>query len=327
MLGKREFGTAHPLRKQPLAAALFFVLVLGSVSLRAELLFRSVQQVNGQQNGSPIRKYSNPSDIAYGRALFGAAAPAEEVRVFLSGEIARADMDSAEVMARLIQGGKQKIAGNTVWLSSNGGDIDTAMDIGRLLRRFGIFTAIARNDQCFSACVFAFMGGERRGVAGRLGIHRPYFSDTQDSPDRHLKFRHLQRVVKGYVEEMDFPSSLYEAIMLVPPETMQIVAAADLKRFYLDGISPTSEDAADAALARRHNLPMAEYLQLKAKAPACAFPVAEPGRCDGKAAEETASGGATEKVLTRGTGSTGGTGNAQRTGNSRPTPRSGFGAF
>lgn len=327
MFGKRKFGTyVHSLRKQPMAAAvaLFLALALPCLELHAELLFRSLEQAGGQQVWSPIKRYSNPSDTAYPRASFGAAAPAEEVRVFFTGDITRADMDGAEVLARLLKSGKQKISGNTVWLASNGGDIDTGMDLGRLLRKLGIFTFIARNDQCLSACVFVFMGGERRGVAGRLGIHRPYFSYTQDSPDRQVKFRHLQRVVKGYVEEMDFPASLYEAMMLVPPESMQIVAPADLKRFYLEGISPVSEDVADAASARRLNLPMLDYLQLKAKTPACAFPMAEPGRCDSKALEETASGGAADKVLTRGTGDTG---NAQRTGNSRETiPRRALGS-
>ena len=326
MFCRRSFGRcAHSLRKQPMAAAvaLFLALALPCLELHAELLFRSLEQAGGQQVWSPIKKYSNPSDIAYPRASFGAAAQAEEVRVFLSGDITRADMDGAEVMARLLKSGKQKISGNTVWLASNGGDIDTGMDLGRLLRKLGIFAFIARNDQCLSACVFVFMGGERRGVAGRLGIHRPYFSYTQDSPDRQVKFRHLQKVVKGYVEEMDFPASLYEAMMLVPPESMQIVAPADLKRFYLEGISPVSEDVADAASARRLNLPMLDYLQLKAKTPACAFPVAEPGRCDNRAQDETASGGTPDKTLTRGTGDTG---NAQRTGNSRVTPRA-LGAF
>ena len=322
MFGKRKYGTAHSLRKQPMVAAvaLFLALALPCLELHAELLFRSLEQAGGQQVWSPIKRYSNPSDTAYPRASSGAAAQAEEVRVFLSGEITRADMDAAEVMARLLMSGRQKISGNTVWLASNGGDIDTGMDLGRLLRRLGVFTFIARNDQCLSACVFAFMGGERRGVAGRLGIHRPYFSYTQDSPDRSGKFRHLQRVVKGYVEEMDFPASLYEAMMLVPPESMQIVAPADLKRFYLEGISPVSEDIADAASARRLNLPMLDYLQFKARTPPCAFPVADPGRCDKRAPDETASGGVPEKALTRGTG------NAQRTGNSRAAPRSALGA-
>jgi hypothetical protein len=270
----------HPLREHRAAAAvaLLLVLALQCFDLRAELVFRSVEQADGQQRWSPIKKYSNPSDIAYMRvSAGGAAAPAEEVRVFVSGEIKREDVDSAGVMANLLESGKQKLAGNSVWLASNGGDIDAAMELGRLLRKLGIFTVIGKNEQCLSACVFAFMGGERRMVAGRLGIHRPYFPFTQDMPDRQLRFRHLQRTLRDYVEELDFPTSLYEAVMLVPPESMKILAPGELKRFYLEGISPSSEDRADAAAARRLDLSMFEYLKLKAKAPATGGVADNPG--------------------------------------------------
>ncbi|HEV2007778.1 MAG TPA: hypothetical protein VGQ88_03555, partial [Burkholderiales bacterium] len=277
MIGKQSFGqwfNVRPLREHRAAVAVvvLLVLVLQCFDLHAELLFRSVEQIDDQQRWSAIRKYSNPSDTAYARvSASGAAAPAEEVRVFLSGEITRADVDSAGVMASLLKSGKQKLAGNSVWLASNGGDIDAGMDLGRLLRTLGVFTLIGKNDQCLSACVFAFMGGERRSVAGRLGIHRPFFPFTQDTPDRPARFRHLQKTLRDYVEEMDFPTSLYEAVMVVPPESMKILAPAELKMFYLEGISPSSEDIVDAASARRLNLSMAEYLQRKAKAPACAF--------------------------------------------------------
>lgn len=276
------------LRKQGLAIglALAFGLFLPSAELRAELFFRGVEQVGGQQRWSAIKRYGSAADTAYPRVPPGGA---EEVRVFLSGTITREDLDSAAVLMSLVKGGKQKIAGNTLWLASNGGDIDTGMDLGRLLRKAGIYTFVGKNDQCMSACVFAFMGGERRGVAGRLGIHRPFFPFTQESPDRPARFRHLQKTLKDYVEEMDFPASLYEAVMLVPPETMQILTAADLKRFYLEGISPSSEDLADAAAARRLDLPMGQYLQRKAKLPACTFAVAG---CDGRVQDTTASGAA-----------------------------------
>ncbi len=266
--------------------ALALGLFLQSADLRAELFFRGVEQVNGQQRWSAIKRYASPVDTAYPRAQPGAA---EEVRVFLSGTITRADLDGATVLMNLLKGGKQKIVGNTVWLASNGGDIDTGMELGRLLRKAGIYTFVGKNDQCMSACVFAFMGGERRGVAGRLGIHRPFFPFTQESPDRPARFRHLQKTLKDYVEEMDFPASLYEAVMLVPPETMQILSAADLKRFYLEGISPSSEDLADAAAARWLDLSMGQYLQRKAKVPACSLSVAG---CDGRLQDATASGAA-----------------------------------
>lgn len=275
-------------RVERVSAALVLLLVLGvqCFYVHAELLFRSIEQTNGQQRWSPIKKYSNPSHTAYAQvAANPSVAPAEEVRIFLSGEITQGDVESAAVMERLLKSGKQKISGNMVWLAGNGGETDAAMELGRLLRRLRLFTIIGKNDQCLSACVLAFMGGERRSVAGRLGIHRPYFPHTEPTPDRPARFRHLQRVLKHYIEEMDFPDSLYEAVMLVPPESMQMLTAADLKRFYLEGISPSSEDMVDAAAARRLNLSMFEYLRHKAKALACAFPDAGERRCEAKVQE------------------------------------------
>jgi hypothetical protein len=92
----------------------------------------------------------------------------------------------------------------------------------------------------------------------------------------------MQKILKDYVEEMDFPYSLYEAVMLVPPESVKVLAAAELKNFFLDGISPSSEDLADAATARHLNLSMAEYLKRKASAPACNALVAASGGCEGR---------------------------------------------
>jgi len=260
---------------------LMLALLLQCTGLHAALLFRSLDKIDGQPHWSAIKSYSNPSDIAYARyAAKGAAVPAEEVRVYVSGSITREDRLGAEVMADMIATGRQKLYGNTVWFASDGGDIDAAMDMGRLLRRLGVFAVIDKNDQCMSACVFAFMGGERRSVGGKLGIHRPFFPHTQDLPDRQVRFRYMQKILKDYVEEMDFPYSLYEAVMLVPPESVKILAAAELKSLYLDGISPSSEDFADAASARHLNLTMAEYLKRKANAPVCSALVAADGGCE-----------------------------------------------
>ncbi|MEO8144289.1 MAG: hypothetical protein ABI654_08755 [Betaproteobacteria bacterium] len=286
---------ALPAPKRGAAAAAVVLLALGlqCLELHAELVFRSVDQEGGQQRLSAIKKYGNPSDTGNASATSkGTPESAGEVRVFLTGDITRADVDSAGVMARLVKGGQHRLADNSIWLSSNGGDIDAAMQLGKLLRELGVFTLVGADDQCLSACVFVFMGGERRSVAGRLGIHRPYFPYTHDVPDRQLRFRHLQRTLKAYIEELDFPSSLYEAVMLVPPETMKILSPAELKRFFLEGISPSSEDLADAAAARRLNLSMFEYLKYKATAPTCDFLVSDPGRCIGQARQAATSGGA-----------------------------------
>lgn len=220
---------------------ILLVLALQSVELHAELVFRSLEQANGQQSWSAIKKYSNPRDVDY------AARPAEQVRVFVTGEITGEDAVSARVMENLIRAGRHKLVGNTVWLASNGGDIDAAMGMGRMLRRYGVFTMVGKDEQCLSACVFAFMGGERRVAAGRLGVHRPYFPSTQVEPDRQARFRHMQNTVRNYIDELDFPPSLYEAVMAVPSETMKFLTPAEMKQFSLEGIRPSSEGANDPA--------------------------------------------------------------------------------
>ena len=42
-----------------------------------------------------------------------------------------------------------------------------------MLRAMGIFTLVGKDDQCLSACVFVFMGGERRVVAGGRHVVQP----------------------------------------------------------------------------------------------------------------------------------------------------------
>ena len=184
------------------------------------------------------------------------------------------------MMESLIKRGRQRISGNAVSLAGNGGDVDAAMEVGRVLRRLGVSTVVARGNQCLSSCVFAFMGGNRRTVAGRIGIHRPYFSSTRKVADRPAYYRRLQKRLQQYVEELDFPRSLYDALMAVPPESISILSAADLKRFYLQGMSPSTEDEADATAARNLGISVLEYLQQKAQAEPCAGMFGSDGACD-----------------------------------------------
>ena len=180
---------SKPARPFLAATALLVGLALQCLDLRAELVFRSAEQIDGRQQWSALRNYANPADTEYPRAhADGTQVASEEVQVFLQGSITPEDVYAAREMESLIKRGRQRIAGNTVSLSGNGGDVDAAMEVGRLLRRLGVSTFVARGNQCLSSCVFAFMGGDRRSVAGRIGIHRPYFSSAPQSagPSAHI---------------------------------------------------------------------------------------------------------------------------------------------
>lgn len=292
-------ASRHPLavsnpagrRRVIAASALLFALVFQCFDLRAELLFRSVEQLDGRQQWSALRKYADPADTAYPRTLAdGTQLASEAVRVFLRGDITPRDVYGAKVMESLVKRGRQKIVGNYVTLAGNGGDVDAAMEVGRLLRKLGVSTFVASGDQCLSSCVFAFMGGDRRTVAGHIGIHRPYFSSTRKVENRRLHYRQLQQRLQRYIEELDFPPSLYEALMRVPSESISILSGADLKKYYLHGMSPSAEEEADAVAAGNLGISVLEYLQQKAQAQPCAGVFGGDGACDGEAQKAARSG-------------------------------------
>jgi hypothetical protein len=54
--------------------------------------------------------------------------------------------------------------------------------------------------------------------------------------------------------------------MVVPPESVSMLAPAELKKFYLEGMSPSTQDDVDAASARELGISVLAYLQRKAAA-------------------------------------------------------------
>ncbi len=61
-----------------------------------------------------------------------------------------------------------------VGFNSPGGNIAKALELGRLIRAFGLDTVQKKRAECASACALAFMGGVRRiAEAGAIGVHNP----------------------------------------------------------------------------------------------------------------------------------------------------------
>ena len=70
---------------------------------------------------------------------------------------------------------------DTVILDSPGGSVNSALEIGRLIRARGMSTVITRNSYCVSACGLIWVAGARRILTpgARVGFHATY--TTRDS--------------------------------------------------------------------------------------------------------------------------------------------------
>jgi hypothetical protein len=109
----------------------------------------------------------------------GASASAAEIQVlksntgknyvYISGRIAPED---EKIFAEAAIASKA----DTVILDSPGGSVNSALEIGRLIRSRGMNTIVTRNNYCVSACGLVWVAGARRFLApgARVGFHATF---------------------------------------------------------------------------------------------------------------------------------------------------------
>jgi hypothetical protein len=110
--------------------------------------------------------------------------------------------------------------GDTVLMSSPGGDLDQAIIMGEIIRSRRLATAVGAVDAsgrikpsyCASACVLMFAGGKPRfGVEGsRLGVHR--FVTPTPGRDPVAETQRTTGIVLRYLTRMGISSAVVEAM-------------------------------------------------------------------------------------------------------------------
>lgn len=184
----------------------------------------------------------------------------EELKVYrgvlvLEGTIVLGDFDKF----RNFLGTKSnfdKISGG-VFLASPGGNIAEAMKIGRLIRALRLSTDAPsgppsgtpkfgeslirpthlaepkKNYLCASACFFVYVSGIYRNLywAGRLGVHRPFRSESNEktlSADESIILTwRVRDTVKIFLKEMDVPDKYIDLIYSVSPNELRWITQSE----------------------------------------------------------------------------------------------------
>jgi hypothetical protein len=153
--------------------------------------------------------------LALALAAFVAPAHAEVASigaaVWLKGEILPRDLQT------LID---RRRPGMVVHLDSGGGQLVSAIAIGRLLRQMKGVAVIEGGSSCFSACVYVLAGAPYRVVrpGAVVGVHKPYDPDDDHLPPevRESKQARLDAFVRAYLKEVNVPPALYDAMLQAP---------------------------------------------------------------------------------------------------------------
>lgn len=140
-----------------------------------------------------------------------------------------------------------------VFLDSPGGRVLASMEFGTMLRQIGAAAVVAgvysngaggvvmTNGQCFSACVYAFMGARKRVVpsSSQIGIHRMFAYEQQvdSSGEAYLRRRYdngaMGSMLKRYSSEMGVNPALISAAEHIPSEGLKILSRNEIRRYHL----------------------------------------------------------------------------------------------
>ena len=217
--------------------------------------------------------------------------------VVLEGKIEAGDYDKL----RIVYGEKRTnqfyigmLGANEIYLASPGGDLAEAIKIGRLVRALKLHTVVPggpypvgpyekysdadrhqlknpkANYMCTSACFFIFVAGITRtaevDLDPRLGIHRPYLSDsdlsTLSGNQAITSANRVKTTVENYLKEMNVPGRYVDLMFSVPRDKIRWLEKADVAD--LDGTIPELRDWLAARCDKRTDVEKAVWEKITA---------------------------------------------------------------
>jgi hypothetical protein len=137
-----------------------------------------------------------------------------------------------------------------VLLDSYGGKVLAAMELGQIFRQIGAAVIIAQagsepglaGGRCFSACVYALMGGKKRVIPpeSQAGVHRMVaYDDGYDSrffdgaPVRRLDNGTVASALSRYCARMGVNPALIALAEHTSPDGLHILSRPEIARWNL----------------------------------------------------------------------------------------------
>jgi hypothetical protein len=161
--------------------------------------------------------------------------------VEIHGPISKAVVSQAVQLIRSI---RPDVDDLKVFLSSPGGDVLAAMELGEEIRKQWAWTAVDEHGECFGACVLVLAAGVRRIPAPEnVGLQRMNFDQKEFSPDKaKQKYTGVAKRVETYLARMGMPKKLFQEMSAQQSSPkVRLLDAAKLKTLGLDGTDPAYE--------------------------------------------------------------------------------------
>jgi hypothetical protein len=165
--------------------------------------------------------------------------------VEIHGPISKAMVSQAVQLIRSI---RPDVDDLKVFLSSPGGDVLAAMELGEEIRKQWAWTTVDEHGECVGACVLVLAAGVRRiPTPENVGLQRMNFDQKEfvaslPSDKAKQKYTGVAKRVETYLARMGMPKKLFQEMSAQQSSAkVRLLDAAKLKSLGLDGTDPAYE--------------------------------------------------------------------------------------
>jgi hypothetical protein len=153
-----------------------------------------------------------------------------------------------------VSGNGQGNVRSVVFLNSPGGKVVASMELGQLFRKLGVAAIVARvaqtyggsgvlaSGQCYSACVYALMGGRKRVIPPQssVGVHRMFqYEASLDSTAGGLSVRRrydtgrMHSMLSRYSSQMGVNSGIIDYAERTSSDSLHVLSKGEIARWRL----------------------------------------------------------------------------------------------
>jgi len=124
--------------------------------------------------------------------------------------------------------------------NSPGGNVGSAIRLGRMIRAAGLDTLQVRQLQCASACSLAFLGGVHRvAEPGSIGVHRTSFkpADGMSTEETEARVQLGTAAITSYVVEMGVDPKLMELASSYDRHDIRYLSASEMAELRVTNVA------------------------------------------------------------------------------------------
>lgn len=188
--------------------------------------------------------------------------PDGDYMIYLSGPIRPQDLGNFKSviknLSQLVKADERSPLARTLVLNSLGGDVATALSIGRIIRANKMHVVVPDSAKCLSSCVFLLAAGVIKYPWGDVGIHRPYF-EAKPTQGYDQALKEVLNASRSYFREMNIPEQLADDMFSIAPADIRLLGDAQLNKYRLDQYDIAYAEDRAIENAKAYGLSRQEY--------------------------------------------------------------------